>query len=152
MDLILIYSSYSTACSELFQLFPNLKADKGIQADTKDMREWLEKRLKIIVVPTLLVTSDKQIFQRIVGLEPIKNWLWITFNQSEMPPVESDIPSKQQTTTLQFEDELMPPPMPDEAPPLESTYKLKTGSVKAAAEELARERERELHIEKKRIA
>jgi hypothetical protein len=154
----------------LFGLYPGI-ASKGVCADTTRIRELLARDLKIITVPVLLVlsSSSRQILQRVVGLESIKNWLWVTFNNSETiqehEPALQDVPIQpmpmpmsmmseplaqmnqpepaiEQGRTSLFQDDLLPPS--------ETVYALKgSTSLKAAAEELQRQREQDEYLLKK---
>lgn len=136
MDFLVVYSDYSEACRKLFEIYPKLKETKGLCADCGFIRKCLIDDVKVSAVPTLLVTDNEKILQRIVGAEGIKNWLWIIsndINQVSDPP-ENAV----------FEDELMPPKeagqtildVQPEIPQLKKPH-----SLKNAAEEMQRERE-----------
>ena len=162
MDFIIIYSNYSQACAELFTLYPNLYT-KGICADHKTMRAMLSEKLNVLVVPTLLVVTPNDIIQRVIGLDDIKNWLWLTSTQIDSvrmeAPDESQEPQQPMVTTRSepmvssaavtpmdaseqmvtnlgnLQDDLMPPSQ-------DMSHALKSNiSIKSTAEELQRERD-----------
>lgn len=140
MDLIVIYSNYSPACRELFELFPHL-TEKAVCADNAAFRGVVTEQLKVAAVPTLLVVEESTILRRVVGVDRIRNWLWMLSNEIEPPqappPSPSLLPAQVEMgegkTNLFPSDEIMPQVMKPAA-----------GSVKSMAEEMQREREQQL--------
>lgn len=150
MDFLVIYSNYSNACGELFQLYPNLRDSKGVCADNKDLRELIINDLKIAAVPALIVIDDKNILQRIIGIDRIKTWLWSISNEvdnatsrTNQETFDQDIPEITDISNQsQFVDDILPPEQ-NEILPEANPRMLKppSGSVKSLAEEMQRERE-----------
>lgn len=145
MDFLLIYSDYSQACGQLFQMYSNLKETKGLCADTTYMRELLLTELKVTAVPTLLVIDQEKVLQRVIGIDNIKNWLWMISN--DINAISSDTPPDQE-----FHDNLLPPIQ--EPARVQSTHieeppilpKVQVNSIKNVAEEMQRQREEQLNI------
>jgi hypothetical protein len=155
MDFLVVYSNYSTACNELFQLYPNLKDTKGVCADNSALREVIVGDLKIAAVPALLVIDDEKILQRVIGVERIRNWLWMVSAEigSAAAPAQ-EIYTEPADISAEFMDDIMPSSMPSFDPSQmtaqipspeygDHTKMLKPapGTVKNRAEEMQRERE-----------
>ncbi len=167
MDFIVVYSEFSNACRQLFELYPNLKDNKGLCADSEYIRSILFSQLKVSAVPTLLVVDSSNVLQRIIGIDAIRNWLWIIFNEveslkglsaaesveEERPEAVDDNGGIQELSqnapikieagqTSLFEDDLLPssPPAPSPSP-IEEVKRATNGTVKNLADELQRERE-----------
>jgi hypothetical protein len=164
MDFIVVYSEFSNACRQLFELYPNLKDNKGLCADSEYIRSILFSQLKVSAVPTLLVVDSSNVLQRVIGIDAIRNWLWIIFNEveslkglsaaesveEERPEAAADnsgIQELSQNAPLQieagqtslFEDDLLPSSPPPA--PMEEVKRATNGTVKNLADELQRERE-----------
>ncbi len=161
MDFIIIYSKYSHACVNLFELYPSLQS-KGVCVDEKQLRLRIMKDLNITVVPTLLVVDTTRIIQRIIGLENIKIWLWATSTQIDTIRAEVDTPTNIETTELRVPSNEHVTSLDVESgnaisqsdveilPSQDINYSLKSSvSIKSVAEEMQRERESFMDDQKK---
>jgi hypothetical protein len=88
MDYILFQSQFSPSCKKLLQQFPNL-SEKSVSVDSQQMRRYI-KKLHIVCVPTLILIMGNKIIERIVGFEPIQNWLLITIYRANQISQPSD--------------------------------------------------------------
>ena len=126
MDYLILYSNHSEACATLFDMFTNLQDLKGVCVDDPAIRSGVMRSLHVTVVPTLLLISRRQVLQRIIGLEHIRNWLMIEHGlvagRSPSPP--SPPPSPANVSDL-----------PDiQRPPIKQ-------NARSLAEEMQKERE-----------
>ena len=88
-------------------------SDKSVSIDSRQAREYIDK-LKISVVPTLLVVSDDKILQRILGKDAIKHWLLLTTYQvdnvnGETPAPQAFVPPQAPFAPPQAPQTFAPP-------------------------------------------
>lgn len=125
MDYVLFHSKYSPSSKKLFEDFPGL-LDKGVCIDSPAMRAHV-KKLHVLCVPTMIITLNNKIVDKIVGYDKISDWLLITLyrtnqlqtiqqNEISEPIPENDIEEPVQVLQAR---QVQPPPTP--SPQLQQT-------------------------------
>lgn len=98
MDYILFHSQYSPSSTKLVEQFPSI-LEKSVSVDSLAMRNYA-KRLHIFCVPTLVITMDNKIIERISGYENVYNWLVVTiYRISKLQPNEEPEPQFEDTSS-----------------------------------------------------
>ena len=101
MDYILFHSQYSPSSTKLVEQFPSI-LEKSVSVDSLAMRNYA-KRLHIFCVPTLIITMDNKIIERISGYENVYNWLVVTiYRISKLQPNDEPEPQFEENTSSNY--------------------------------------------------